>query len=260
MADREVAGVEPCPPLVLGDPSVGGPLILTCEHSSNRIPEELRVTDSDRPWLDTHWAWDKGAPDVVRTLTEETGSCAVLATSSRLVCDPNRVVNHPQWIREEMEGYSLTFNQDLGTEERERRRLRYYEPYHVHANRLVEERVAAGGAPLLLAIHSFTPHYETEDRWMHMGVIFDTHEELALRLKELLGQEGFDTALNQPYSGALGQMYSPRRHGRSHDLPYLELEMRQDLFSTPERASRAVAAVCRAVRTLAGLPGALKRA
>jgi len=223
---------------------------LTCEHASNHIPDEIPVTPLDRPWLDTHWAWDQGAALVVRALVEQTRSPAVLATTSRLVCDPNRVIQHENWIRREMEGHTLSFNVDLVEAERERRRLAYYEPYHAAVDQGIRARMELGPPPLLLAIHSFTQRYGDEDRWMEMGVIFDECVPEAHALRDALVMEGFATALNAPYSGALGQMYSPRRHGRAHALRYLELEMRHDLFLDEATTARTVERVTRAIRTL----------
>ncbi len=237
-------------PTYLGGPKATGPFFLTCEHASNRIPEEIAVSEQDRPWLDTHWAWDQGAALVVKALVEQTGSPAVLAITSRLVCDPNRVIQHENWIRREMEGHTLAFNQNLVETERERRRLAYYEPYHTAVDNGIRARLEMGPPPLLMAIHSFTPRYEDEDRWMEMGVIFDECVPEAHALRDALVIEGFATALNAPYSGALGQMYSPRRHGRAHELRYLELEMRHDLFPDAPTTARTVKRVTRAIRSL----------
>ena len=58
------------------------PLLLTCEHASARVPEPLRVSGDDRPWLDTHWAWDIGAAALCRVLLEHLGGAAILARFS----------------------------------------------------------------------------------------------------------------------------------------------------------------------------------
>ncbi|MEE2752079.1 MAG: N-formylglutamate amidohydrolase [Myxococcota bacterium] len=237
-------------PLCLGGDDANGPLFLTCEHATNRVPPEIEVTTEDSAWLRTHWAWDKGATDVVEALVEQTDSSAVLAIASRLVCDTNRVVQHENWIRQEMEGYTLSFNRNLDIDERERRRLVYYEPYHAAIDQTLASRLERGAPPLLIAIHSFTPTYAGENRWMQMGVIFDECVPEAHALRDALVVEGYSTALNAPYSGALGQMYSPRRHGRAHRLRYLELEMRHDLFETPEQTAETVDKVSRAIRSL----------
>ena len=81
-------------------------------------------------------------------------------------------------------------------------------------------------------MHSFTPVLHEEAREMEIGVLFDDHADLAYELFELLADAGFLVALNAPYSGKAGLMYSPWRHGRAHGIPYLELEIRQDLVAT----------------------------
>jgi predicted N-formylglutamate amidohydrolase len=71
---------------------------------------------------------------------------------------------------------------------------------------------------------------------MEVGVLFDAHCGHARRLEQGLAKQGFETALNAPYSGRDGLIYSALRHGTAHDIVYLELEVRQDLIDTPARA------------------------
>jgi predicted N-formylglutamate amidohydrolase len=215
------------------------PMVVTCEHASARIPRPLRVGVEDRPFLNTHWALDIGAANVARELTRRTGSAAVLARFSRLVCDANRPVDDPTWIRETVEGHRLGFNRDVTLEERTRRRQTYYEPYHDAIDRMLGRHLQHGGEVLLLAVHSFTPVLGNEAREMELGVLFNDHEAVAVRLDKVLGEAGFRTALNEPYSGVGGMMFAAERHGRMHDVVHLEIEVRQDLIDTAPRA-RAV--------------------
>ena len=73
---------------------------------------------------------------------------------------------------------------------------------------------------------------------MEVGVLFDDFDEDAWHLEEALTLEGFESVLNAPYSGrgpgAL--IYSAQRHGRSLGVKYLELEIRQDLIDTDDKA------------------------
>ena len=238
-------------PLCLGIPSTNSPFVITCEHASNALPPELIATEADRKFLDTHWAWDVGAPRVTKELSAQTQSPAVLATLSRLVCDVNREPEHMNWIRKQALGHFFSFNANISEEEQTRRRINYYEPYHRAVDSMLRIRTNIDKKTLLVAIHSFTPHFDGEDRWMEMGVVFDECTKEANELYESLRNEGFNTALNEPYSGALGQMYSPRRHGQKNGVPYLEIEMRQDLFSTPARATQTTEAVVRAITNIA---------
>jgi len=54
-------------------------------------------------------------------------------------------------------------------------------------------------------------------------------------------------AENEPYSGYAGLIYATRRHGRAHGVVYLELEVRNDLIATPERARAQAKRIARAL-------------
>jgi predicted N-formylglutamate amidohydrolase len=71
---------------------------------------------------------------------------------------------------------------------------------------------------------------------MEVGVLFDAYDRHAWRLEGALGEQGFEAVRNAPYSGMDGLIYAAQRHGRTHDIAYLELEVRQDLIDTPKKA------------------------
>ena len=103
----------------------------------------------------------------------------------------------------------------------------------------------------LCSVHSFTPLYLGRTRPMEVGVLFDVHHEHAWRLEGALAEQGFESALNAPYSGLDGLIYSAQRHGRTHDLPYLELEVRQDLIDSAEKAQAIAPRLSAALREYA---------
>ena len=51
-------------------------------------------------------------------------------------------------------------------------------------------------------------------------------------------EDGFRTALNEPYSGREGMIFAAHRHGENYGVLYLELELRQDLIDSLPRARR----------------------
>jgi predicted N-formylglutamate amidohydrolase len=57
-----------------------------------------------------------------------------------------------------------------------------------------------------------------------------------MHLAAALGEQGFEVSLNEPYTGKSGLIYSVARHGRRHDIPFMELELRNDLINTPDKA------------------------
>ena len=221
---------------VVGDPNETGLFFFLCEHATRRLPE-WEPNTADLALLEEHWGWDIGAADLTRDLTSRTRSCGVLTRFSRLVCDPNRHPDEASFVVEEIDGHRLSFNLGIDARERARRQAVYFDPYHDAIDRTLRERRAHGRALSLCSIHSFTPVYRGCVRDVEVGVLFDAHDAHAEELAAALSEQGFTTALNEPYSGKDGLIYAARRHGRAHDVTYLELEIRQDLIATPESAS-----------------------
>ena len=102
----------------------------------------------------------------------------------------------------------------------------------------------------MLSIHSFTPSLNGEARSMEAGVLFDKFPTMARELRELLIDQGFRTALNEPYSGLMGLMSAAKRHGTAYGVIYLQLELRQDLMTSEHDAHQVAARVARAIKGL----------
>ena len=230
---------------IAGDPAAG-PFLFTCEHATRRLPE-WEVEPADLPLLEDHWGWDIGAADLTRELARLCGSGALLTRFSRLVCDPNRAPEEATFVVCEVAGHTLSWNRAVDAAERERRRARYFDPYHAAIDRALADRLAAGAELRLCSIHSFTPVYDRRARPMEVGVLFDDHEAHARRVVGALANEGFAVAENEPYSGLDGLIYAARRHGRAHGVVYLELEVRNDLIATPELARALAPRIARAL-------------
>lgn len=244
MARPPVQTLTPC-----ADPR--GPLLITCEHASAALPEWLSHGPGDAEWLQSHWGFDLGALELTRALSSILSSPAVVATFSRLVCDANRSPGDATWIRESVEGHALGFNRGLDGEERARRARELYAPYHACIDRMVSERLARRRPTFLFSVHTYTPDYLGDRREMEAGVLFDLHDDLGAELAHDLNAGGLDTAINAPWSGKQGLAYSPDRHGRAHRLPYLEIEVRNDLVADPGGVARIAALLAPSLGKLA---------
>lgn len=234
---------------IFGDIDVEGPFLFTCEHASNVLPPGFEETASDRKLLDDHWGWDIGARDLLLGLQEILGGQGISSNFSRLIVDPNRPPDADSLIVSRIDGQDISFNQNLDDAERERRKRTFFEPYHQAVDRTGRERAKRDRPFHLLSLHSFTPLYLGRERPMEVGVLFDDFDEDAWRLESALAEQGFESALNAPYSGrgpgAL--IYSANRHGRSLGVKYLELEVRQDLIETPAKAHAVAQRLARAL-------------
>lgn len=206
------------------------PYLITCEHASQRMPYGWSWPDEDRWLIDTHWAFDLGARELSRDLALSLDGTAVLSRFSRLIVDPNRPEDSNTLFRERAEGKTIHLNTTYLDEGGQKRRIEeLLRPYH----EIVDREVQRSGAPVLLGLHTFTELYEGQPRSLEIGVLFDRDEALAERMAEQLAKHGIHVALNEPYSGKNGLMYSVDRHARTHERECLELEVRQDLATDP---------------------------
>lgn len=214
-------------------------MLITCEHASNHVPDPFLWPEED-DWLrETHWAFDIGAAELSRAIARHLGAVAVLAGFSRLLADPNRPEMSPELFRSRADGHPVHLNRNLPEAERRRRLELLWKPFHDAVARL------ASGLQdhAVLAVHSFTPVYEGRKRSLEVGVLFDEEEALAERLASRLERAGFRVALNEPYSGKNGLLYSADRHARASGGRAIEIEVRQDLIHEPDVHERICDAV-----------------
>ena len=228
---------------------VGGsgasPVLITCEHASNRLPDPWQWPEEDTWIRDLHWAWDIGADALTRGLAESLSATAVASRFTRLLIDANRSLDMKSLFRKETEGRAVHLNASITDEERSRRIEGYWRPYH-HA---IDQCIDTIRPSLVLAIHSYTPVFEGEVRDVEMGVLHSGQPELAGWWYQALDQATeMDVRIDEPYSGANGFMYSPDIHAAIADCPAIELEIRQDIVGDPTQRPELIRAIADVTR------------
>lgn len=219
------------------------PVILTCEHASERLPAPWHWPESDLRLVGTHWAFDIGAAELTRELAGTMHAVGILSRFSRLLVDPNRGEHEPSLFRDVAEREPVLLNASLDAAERERRLATLYRPFHA----AIDREVAITKASTLLSVHSFTHLYEGEQRTLEIGILFDREDALGERLVAAFDAAGFRVAPNEPYSGKAGLIHSAATHAEARGLRPVEIEVRQDLaLSAPFRA-RVVGVLARAL-------------
>jgi predicted N-formylglutamate amidohydrolase len=214
--------------VVAGSPDAR--VLFTCEHATQRMPPGWAWPDADRRLIDTHWAYDPGARELACDLAVELDAVAVLSRFTRLLVDPNRPEDSDTLFRALADGAPILLNTAfLDASERARRIEQLHRPYHA----AIDRELGASRAPLVFALHTFTPVYEGQRRTLEIGVLFDREEALAESLHEALRASGFAVELNEPYSGKGGLMHAADVHAQAHGRRALELEVRQDLATDP---------------------------
>lgn len=213
------------------------PLLLLCDHATRFIPRALDSLGLDEAALTRHIAWDIGIAEVTRQLARRLDAPAVLSHFSRLVVDPNRGLDNPTLMPEVSDGTVVPGNRELGAAERRARVDTFYQPYHAAIAAKLDELLAAGRAPALVSMHSFTPVMHGVARPWEVGILWNRDPRLPRPLMERLRAEGFTVGDNEPYSGADGHGYTQHTHADRRGLANVLVELRQDLVDTQQGAA-----------------------
>lgn len=208
------------------------PFVLIADHAGQAIPARLGDLGLSPAELDRHIGWDIGIAGVTRHLSEYLDAFAILQTYSRLVIDCNRPLDAAGSIVESSDGTRIPGNLKLEENEKTARALEIFAQYHARITRELDERSAGKHAPVLIAMHSFTPVFEGVPRPWHVGVLYHRDTRLAHALLAALRAEpGLVVGDNQPYSISDGSDYAVPVHGEQRGLLHVELEIRQDLIT-----------------------------
>jgi predicted N-formylglutamate amidohydrolase len=214
---------------VVGEPRAGGILVVS-DHASNRVPADIDL-GIDPALLDQHVAVDIGVAAIGERLVADNGFAAFLGNVSRLVCDFNRDQGSPGLIPHSSDGHDIPGNLfDLAG--REERIERFYRPYHQALASLLD----AAPPALIVSLHSFTPSLKScpqEQRPWQVGVLYNADERAARLAIPLLQADGLVVGDQQPYSGKLLNA-TMNLHAETRGLPYVGIEVRQDLIATAE--------------------------
>ncbi len=208
------------------------PFLITCDHAGRQLPRSLGSLGLPESDLLRHIAWDIGAGGVARLLAAELGAFSILQTYSRLVVDCNRPLGAPSSIAATSEDTAIPGNRDVGRDEAERRARAVFTPYHERIRHELERRERAQQPTALVAMHSFTPIYRGVARPWHVGVLYNRDARLAHALLALLrGDPAIEVGDNEPYAASDATDYGVVEHGERRGIPYVEVEIRQDLLS-----------------------------
>lgn len=226
---------EPRPVTVIR-PDGASPFLLVCDHAGNRIPRRLGtlgVSDADRR---RHIAWDVGAAEMAKRVSERLDAPLVLQTYSRLVIDCNRDPKVPSSMPRVSETTEVPGNRDLAPHEVEARIAEIFRPYHDRITAMMDARAAHGRTTILVALHSFTPYFEGWGaRPWHIGILYNRDNRLPRIMLELLKDEpALTVGDNEPYKVSDATDYTIPVHGEGRGVVHVEIEVRHDEIETAE--------------------------
>jgi len=211
-----------------------GRFIIFCDHASNRIPAELDNLGLPASELERHIAWDIGAAGVTAELSDIFDAPAILCGTSRLVIDCNRQLHAHDLIPEVSDGTAVPGNRDLSEAARQWRIEQWFEPYHAAVEWVIADRELQGLTSIALSIHSMTPCLAGNVRPWQIALSSHNDRSLvepmleALRRSEYCQTGNVTVGDNQPYNLDPAVDYSTPFHAMRRNMPYLQVEFRQD--------------------------------
>lgn len=214
------------------NPRGPSPFLLIGDHAGRRVPRQLAdlgLSDAERG---RHIGWDIGVAALGTMLATALDAVFVHQIYSRLVVDCNRAPDAPDAMPAVSDGTAIPGNAALDARAREARVAALHAPYHATIAAEIARRTAAGQPTWLVALHSFTPAMRGVARPWHCGILHNgANDALARALLAALGAEpDLVVGDNEPY--AMDRIdYTVPRHAFAAGLPYVEIEVRQDLLA-----------------------------
>ncbi|GBQ16102.1 N-formylglutamate amidohydrolase [Swaminathania salitolerans] len=204
------------------------PFVLVSDHAGRAVPRRLGDLGVSADDWNRHIAWDIGIHGVGVALHRLLGADLIEQVYSRLVIDSNRAPGHPGSIPALSDRTPVTGNIALDAICRARRENEILHPYH---DRIAAVLAARRRPTALIALHSFTPCMNGVARPWHVGILHHRDTRSAGIMLDLLRAEG-DLCVgdNEPYVLTATSDYTVPYHAEKGGLPYLEIEIRQDLI------------------------------
>lgn len=147
--------------------------MITCEHGGNSIPEPYQALFRDhRAALGSHRGYDPGALALARDFSSALDAPLVYSTTSRLLVELNRSIDHPALFSEIM--------RTVPAAERKSILRRYYTPYRRCVEAHVASYVKRAEGVTHISCHSFTPCLNGVTRRADIGLLYDPSRESEL--------------------------------------------------------------------------------
>lgn len=200
-------------------------ILIIADHASAHVPGDIDL-GIDPALLRNHVAIDIGVAEVSAAIARQLGCTAILGGVSRLVIDLNREDDAPGLLPVMSDGHPIPGNRGADLTER---MIRFHHPYHHQLGRLLDGMTS----PFILSVHSFTPRLASDpdqQRPWDIGVLYNEDDRAARIAIPLLEAAGLHVGDQLPYSGQLLNA-TMNRHAEANGIPYLGVEMRQDLVA-----------------------------
>lgn len=223
------------PAALITNPQGTSPFLLIGDHAGNLVPSAIGSLGLGTDDMTRHIAWDIGVAGLGATLSAQLDAVYISQRYSRLVIDCNRNPDAVDAMPEFSDGTRIPANVALTDAERAARVSAIHTPYHAAITAELRRRDALGADTILVSLHSFTPSMRGDDRPWQIGVLYSQGSIKFARqmLKQLSARADLCVGDNEPY--AMDEIdFTIPFHAFATRRRYVEIEVRQDLLSTPE--------------------------
>lgn len=231
---EKVLGPGDPAPFVVFNAAGNSPFLIIGDHAGSAVPHRLQSLGLQRDDLRRHIAIDIGVLGLGQALARLLDAPFVHQAYSRLVIDCNRLPARPDAIPEVSDGTPIPANRHLSDRARHARSAAIHGPYHAAIAAILDTRRTSVEETILLSLHSFTPKMDGLTRPWDVGVLHGSgRTEFALGLRDALAEQAdLIVGDNEPY--AMDETdYTVPFHAFPRNLPYAEIEVRQDLVGNP---------------------------
>ena len=216
------------------NPSGQSAILFVSDHARRVVPKLLGTLGLDEADLSRHIGYDIGIHGVTSAIARNLDASDVFQTYSRLVIDCNRRPGMPQSISLQSDGTMVPGNAHLSAAEIRARKDEILQPYHSQIDQTLRARLAAGRRTALFAMHSCTDLLRTDPRPRPWQICVIAHQDwrLGTALVDILRAEtDLNVGVNEPYTVNMAMDYTVPIHCEATGMPYVEIEIRQDLIS-----------------------------
>lgn len=225
-----------------------GKFVFVCEHASNYIPEVFKNLKLGKKALASHIAWDPGALEVAKLLSERLDGPLVASNISRLVYDCNRPPSVKSAVPEQSEIYDIKGNVNLSKDALDERSTNYYFPFRNALSECLGSHSRRSAETILITIHTFTPVYQGRSRSLKIGILHDSDSRMADGMLASLGAEtNMKVERNQPYGPRDGVTHTLKEHGTKRGIANVMVEIRNDLVAKKEQRLEIVELIYNAI-------------
>ena len=161
------------------NPAGMGRFVVVCEHASSFIPDQYNNLGLAAKARKSHVAWDPGAIEVARGLSEILDAPLVTSRISRLLYDCNRPPTAKNAIPERSEAFDIKGNVNLTKDQLNERSEKFYFPFRNALSECLGSHSRRVGSSILVTIHTFTPIYLGRKRFVDVGIVHDSDNRMA---------------------------------------------------------------------------------